>query len=106
MDQPTSAVHVGVWDPYNYSYYYTDINAPEDNPEEIKFALAWSKKIDSKALHLPTASDSIATNITPSASSSSLNMEAYNVDEITEKLQHESNIYMQADFLNLLYTAQ
>lgn len=87
-----------------------DATTPEENPEKIKFALAWSNRggaTTSGTLHLP--SDSTAS-VNHSPSSSALYrgecLETHNVDDIVEKLQHESNIYLQADYLNYLYNTQ
>lgn len=91
----------------------TDLNpgTPEDNPGEIKIAKAWSKREDSQTLHLPSNFGS--TSLSPSPSSSALSLkgsgeslENHNVDELIEKLHHESNIYLQADYLNYLYSTQ
>lgn len=82
------------------------LTTPEENPEKLKFALAWSKREDllsPSKLHLPSDGPPV---ITHSPSSSVLSGEHHNIYEIIEKLQHESNIFLQADYLNYIYNAR
>ena len=85
-----------------------DIENPEDR---IEFALAWSNKkyIYSKTEHLPSETTTPANSFTSTSSLMSLKGEAlenHNVNDIIEKLQHESNIFLQADYLNYIYSTQ
>lgn len=93
----------------------TDLNVgtPEDNLDEIKIAKAWSKRRDSLTLHLP--SDNIGSgSMSRSTSATTISMKDsgeslenhHNVDELIEKLHHESNIFLQADYLNYFYSTQ
>lgn len=82
------------------------ITSPVESPEKIKFALAWSNREDalsSSTLHLPSDGPPA---ITHSPSASGLSRKHQNIFEIIEKLQHESNMFLQADYLNYIYNEQ
>ncbi len=94
------------------------MKAPENPPgtpdeiPEIKVALAWSKRdeLSPSNMHLPTSLHNPKQVVMPSPSSSSsissISREQYNSYEVIEKLQHESNIFLQADYLNYIYNTQ
>ena len=85
---------------------------PEEVRSKYKFAAAWSKDIlSANTLHLPSGYDSEGGNISQSPSTSSLlglkeNLETHSMDEIVEKLHHENNIFVQADYLTYLFSTQ
>ena len=96
------------------------VSTPEaDDREEITIAKAWSKSkregnLAGETLHLP--SDLKTSSLTPSHSTSSLlslkglladsSLENPSEDDLIERLHHETNIFVQADFLNYLYSTQ
>jgi len=86
------------------------IKVAMDESPEIKVALAWAKKEDLSPsnMHLPVSTTLEATMSSPSSTSSitSLSREQYNSYEVIEKLQHESNIFLQGDYLNHIYNTQ
>ncbi len=88
----------------------------ESRGDKFKFALAWSKgrrdSLNSSTLHLPSGNRQEGGILSHSPSASSLlgmkgeNLETHSLDDIVEKLHHESNIYVQADYLTYLYSSQ
>ena len=85
---------------------------PDEIPE-IKVALAWAKRevlLSPSNMHLLSSNNNLEAEMLTSPSSStsisSMSRENYNIFEIIEKLQHESNIFLQADYLNYIYNEQ
>lgn len=98
---------------FSHFLFAESIAATPDEIPEIKVALAWANRDDmlsSTGMHLPSSTNNLAALMSSPSSSTSMSSmnrgETYNIFEIIEKLQHESNIFLQADYLNFIYNEQ